>query len=309
LSDARLLLSVAVVKAYFDLTTASEQLKTAEHLVAAREHQLKLAQVRLDNGLIDRAPVLNARVAVNDARQKMATLTAAITVQKNVLAVLAGKGSDWAQKIVMERGLLPQQMTLPKALPLHLLRHRPDVQAARLRVEAAAQEIKVAKTAFYPDVNLVAFSGLHSVSVSDVLLQGSSLAYAVGPSVEFPIFEGGRLRAQLGYREAAYDEAVELYNQHLLRAIAEVADAVAHWQELDIRLQQQQMTLASALENRRLAKVLYREGLRDRSDLLQADADEDTQRLRLIALESAFLKAATQLFKALGGGYVNTMIE
>ncbi|WP_054762465.1 hypothetical protein [Methylomonas koyamae] len=72
---------------------------------------------------------------------------------------------------------------------------------------------------------MLAFTGFHSVSLVDIALQGSSLAYAVGPSIEFPIFEGGRLRAQLGYREAAYDLAVQRYNAGLLHAVQDVADA------------------------------------------------------------------------------------
>jgi outer membrane protein TolC len=210
---------------------------------------------------------------------------------------------------VIERGVMPERLFLPDDLPLRLLAHRPDVLAARLRAEAAAEDIKVARTGFYPDVNLVSFAGLHSVSFSDVLLQGSSLAYAVGPSIEFPIFEGGRLRANLNYREAAYDEAVEVYNSQVLRAVQEVADALTKWREIEAQLTEQRRSVKDAAESRRLADSLYRQGLEDYGDLLQASAAEYAENIRLTSLEGAYFKAATHIAKVLGGGYFNTVTE
>ncbi|MCQ8131111.1 TolC family protein, partial [Methylomonas rivi] len=174
-------------------------------------------------------------------------------LQRNLLAALAGKGADWGREIRIEAGTCTEQAVLPSDLPLRLLSHRPDISAARLQAEAAAEEIKVAETAFYPDVNLIAFTGLHSVSLSDVLLQGASLAYAVGPSIEFPIFEGGRLRANLSYQQAAYDRSVERYNASLVQAVREVADSVSRWRETGQRLAEQTQILADAAASEQLA--------------------------------------------------------
>lgn len=303
LADARLLLSAAVARAYFELAAVAEKLALAEELASCRERLLKLVQVRRDLGLVAIAPLLQAEVELHQARQRVTALRAEIELNKNLLATLAGKGPDWGRAIEAQPGMSAIRPALPQDLPLHLLAHRPDVRAAHLRVEAAAQEIKVARTAFYPDVNLVSFAGLHSVSISDVLLQGSSLAYAVGPSVEFPIFEGGRLRAQLGYREAAYDEAVERYNGQLLNAVQEVADALARWRDIDARLAEQRQSVARISESLQQAEVLYRQGLSDRGDLIEGQAAEFEQRLQLAALQGEYFKAAVQVFKALGGGY------
>lgn len=214
LADARLLLATAISKAYFNLTALVGKLKATEQMTDCRKQLLALSKVRLKIGLISSASVLTDQGALQALEEQETALRAEIQIQKNALAFMVGKGPDWGRNIDMGTPATPALM-LPKDLPLHLLAHRPDVQAARMRAEAAAQEIKVAKTAFYPDINLVAFGGLHSVSISDVIFQGSSLAYAVGPSINFPLFEGGRLRAQLGYQEAAFNEAVETYNTHV----------------------------------------------------------------------------------------------
>jgi len=227
-------------------------------------------------------------------------------LQKNLLAALAGKGPDWGRSIVVEGGVFPIHFALPADLPLRLLAHRPDVAAARLHAQAAAQKIQVAEAAFYPDVNLLAFTGLHSVSLTDVILQGSSLAYAVGPSVTFPIFEGGRLRTHLDYQEAAYDAAVERYNASLLHAVQEVADALARWRDIDVRMAEQQQTVADAIEAERLADSLNLSGLNDRNELVRARLEEHQQSFRLAMLEGEHFKTAVQIIKALGGGYPET---
>lgn len=305
LADARLLLSVAVARGYFDLAAASEKQRIAGEVVAYRENLLKLEQVRLDTGLVSTAPLLYAQTLLSAAREIEAAVRAEVDLQKNLLATLAGKGPDWGRDIVAERGVLPKPLALPRDLPLRLLAHRPDVTAARLYAEAAAQDIKVAETAFYPDVNLIGFAGLHSVSLTDVLLQGSSLAYAVGPSIDFPIFEGGRLRANLSYQEAAYDAAVERYNGSLLHAVQEVADSLTRWRDIDTRLAEQRQAVDAIAETSRLARTLNRTGLNDRSELLEAGAAEFEQRFRLAVLEGEHFKAAVHVIKALGGGYVD----
>jgi NodT family efflux transporter outer membrane factor (OMF) lipoprotein len=305
LADARLLLSAAVAGTYFDLASASARLNAAERLTADRVEWLKWAESRLSTGLASTAPLLKAQIELHDAKQQEAAIRAEILLLQNRLATLAGKGPDWGRQVAAGPLVLPKLLPLPNDLPLSLLAHRPDVQAARLRAEAAAKLIEVAKTAFYPDVNLLSFAGLHSVSMADVILQGSNLAYAVGPSIDFPIFEGGRLRAELQHQEAAYDEAVERYNSQVLHAVQEVADALANWQKISEQVNEQQQTLAAAETARRLAEAEYRTGLNDRRGLIEANTAASTQRLRLAALEGDYCKTAVQLARALGGGYLN----
>jgi NodT family efflux transporter outer membrane factor (OMF) lipoprotein len=303
LADARLLLASTVAKAYFELLVAVEKQGIAERILAERKALLKFEQTRLTTGLATDAPILQARIAFANAEQVLVAASTDVELSKNLLAALAGKGADWGAGIVIEQAQVDQALTLPVDLPLHLLAHRPDISAARLHAEAAAEEIKVAETAFYPDVNLVAFTGLHSVSLSDVLLQGSSVAYAVGPSIEFPIFEGGRLRANLDYQQSAYDVAVERYNRSLVHAVQEVADTLSRWRELETRLTAQRQSLTDALAAEKLADSLHSHGLSDRAAPSLARLDVYQQQFRLAALVGERHKAEINIIKALGGGY------
>lgn len=303
LADARLLLATTVAGAYFDLLAAAEKSELAEHIVAEQETLYRLEQSRRAAGLIAEAPLWQAERNLHAAKQAAAGLRAEQELRRNQLAALAGQGADWGLRIGIDGKVAPQALALPADLPLRLLARRPDLHAARLQAEAAAEDIHVAKTAFYPDVNLLAFTGFHSVSLTDIALQGASLAYAVGPSVELPLFEGGRLRAQLGYREAAYDLAVQRYNAGLLHAVQDVADALSRWRELDAKAAAQQQALAAAEAQSRLSDSLTRNGLHDRRNLVLARLEANRERLLLAGLAAEQHKNAVSLIKALGGGY------
>ncbi|ANE56334.1 efflux transporter outer membrane subunit [Methylomonas sp. DH-1] len=303
LADARLLLATAVAGAYFDLLAAAEKWQLAEHIVSDLETLFRLEQSRRAAGLIGEAPLWQAERNWHAAKQTAAGLRAEQELRRNQLAALAGQGADWGMRIALDASVVPQVLALPADLPLRLLARRPDLHAARLQANAAAEDIHVAKTAFYPDVNLLAFTGFHSVSLVDIALQGSSLAYAVGPSIEFPIFEGGRLRAQLGYREAAYDLAVQRYNAGLLHAVQDVADALSHWHELAAKADEQQQALAAAEAQNRLSDSLIRNGLHDNGKLVLARIEANRERLLLAGLAAEQRKNAVSLIKALGGGY------
>ncbi|MDT8406637.1 MAG: efflux transporter outer membrane subunit [Methylococcales bacterium] len=303
LADARLILAATVAAAYFDLKAAVEKQALADRIVADRNILSKLSRVKLNHGLTGEAPLLKAEKALHEANQLAAILRAVVELQKHRLAALVGQGPDWGRTIQVHAQTALPVLSLPSDLPLKLLSRRPDLTAARLRTEAAAEEIKVARTAFYPDVNLIAFTGLHSVSLTDILLQGSSLAYSVGPSIEFPIFEGGRLRANLSYQHAAYDVAVETYNASLLRAVQEVADALSQWHELETRWREQRRILAMTEAEYALSETLLKTGLADCMTLVQARLAANRERLVLATLAAEQRKTSVNLIKALGGGY------
>lgn len=308
-ADARLILAASVAGAYFDLQAAAARLAILEQTVADRRALLKLEQSRLAAGLTIATHASQADMALQAAQQQHAALMAEVALHRHRLAALCGQGSDWGEGITIDPDLNPPPLPLPRDLPLKLLSRRPDLTAARLHAEAAAEEIKVAETAFYPDVNLLAFTGFHSVSLTDIVLQGSSLAYAVGPSIEFPIFEGGRLRANLSYQQATYDAAVERYNAGLVHAVQEVADVLSRWQALEVQSGAQQLSLADAETNSRLNERLQRNGLDNRIKSLLARLDEQRERQLLVGLQAERHKMAVALIKALGGGYDDTTLQ
>ena len=242
------------------------------------------------------------RAALEEAEQRLSAIRLQIRVLRHQIAALCGQGPDWADRIGPPAELPPGPPALPDTLPFHFLARRPDVVAAKLRADAAAKAIQVAQTAYYPDVNIRGFAGLHSVSVIDALFNSSSLAFAVGPTLELPIFEGGRLEANLKAREAGYDEAVERYNTALVQALQQAADAADRLADIQRRAQAQSEEVASLREVVRLHDSLRQQGIADAAQVLEQRQALDLQTLRLRGLEADRYQAWVDLVESLGGG-------
>ena len=188
-------------------------------------------------------------------------------------------------------------------MPAELLGRRPDLVAQRWRVEAAQQNIANAKAQFYPNVNLLAFIGLQSLG-SAGFLTAASRTLGIGPAVTLPIFEGGRLRANLAGTNADYDIAVEQYNQTLADALRDVVDQLASWRSVE----QQRVAAASsrcdsAQEAYDLALLRYREGIGNYLQVLSVEAPLLEQQSLDAELRARQLAIAVNLVRALGGGF------
>jgi NodT family efflux transporter outer membrane factor (OMF) lipoprotein len=308
LAQARLLLATALARTYFRMVAAAEGQRLSQAMLDLQRQHLDIDQFRVARGLDPKAPLYGAEQKLEQAKQQQAIRRAETEILRAELAALTSHGPDWGRQIPVKATQFPREFPLPKDLPLKLLAHRPDVAAARYLAEAAAQEIKVAKTAFYPNVNLMGFAGLHSANLPDLLFSGQSLAFLAGPVLDLPIFEGGRLRANLKAKQAAYDAAVEAYNNTLLRAVQGVAEALAHWKAVHDLLIAQRDSLEAMRKNERLAEVGYKTGLNDQRAVLGARYALYQERFQLITLEAEYLQAAVGLIEALGGGYHNSAV-
>ncbi len=304
LAAARLVLSTAIAKAYFRLCSAEEEIELAHAMVEKLQAKLDLARLRWERGLAEKDPIHAGEQKLQAARQREDGLRTEAQILRHRLAALAGQGPDWGKSIRVSSGAFAERFPLPGNVPLGLLAHRPDVAAALWRVEGAAQLVKVARTRFYPDVNLVGFAGLHSLNLKDLFLShGASVAYSMGPTITLPIFEGGRLEAELKNEQAGYDAAVESYNGALLAAVQQVADALARWRESLAHDAAQEKAVRAAEEEARLAGKRYQAGLSTRDGEIDAEYALIEQRLQASTLQSARLQASVGLIEALGGGY------
>jgi NodT family efflux transporter outer membrane factor (OMF) lipoprotein len=310
LAMARLMLSTAIARSYIRLCAAEEDIELAHALSEKAGEKRQLAELRWQRGLTSQDLVYAAEQLLEAARQRETAVRNQSQVLRNRLAALVGQGPDWGRSIHVQKTEVAGHLPQPEALSLGLLAHRPDVAAAMWQVESAAQLIKVAKTNFYPDVNLVGFAGLRSLNLKDLFLShGASVAYGMGPTVSLPIFEGGRLEAELKNQQAAYDAAAESYNGTLLAAVQQVADSLAEWRKTLEHDAAQERALEAAGAASTLAGKRYRAGLSTRDGIIDAEAALVQQRLTASELHSAHLLAAVGLIEALGGGYENTTMR
>jgi NodT family efflux transporter outer membrane factor (OMF) lipoprotein len=220
---------------------------------------------------------------------------------RHALAELSGQGpqalADAAPALAPLR-----TPALPGALGADLLGRRADLVAQRWRVEAALRDVDLQRTRFYPDVDLVGFVGLSALGL-DQLLNLGSRTWGAGPALRLPVFEGGRLRAQLAGRQAEADAAIEGWNTTLLRALREAADAVAVLQALPGQHAAQAQAEAAARATLDIARQRRQAGLAPALPVLQAEHALLMLQRTHADLKARHLAADVALARALGGGY------
>jgi len=299
--QARLLLSANIARAYVGLAQAFDAKAVAESEAARASRQLELARSRARAGLDNALQTRQSEGAVAAAAQQAQAAQQRIDALRNALAALLGQGPDRALSIAAPALLETDAPALPSALPSELLGHRPDVVAARWRVEAASRGIDASKAEFYPSVNLSAMVGLAAGKLSDLFTRDAAFGTG-GPAISLPIFNGRRLRGQLATSDADYDLAVAQYDQSLVGALREVADALQGARALDTQLAALADAREAARRARALAETRHRAGLGTRLDVLAAQKPVLQLDAQIAALRAERRNAAADLAVALGGG-------
>jgi len=299
---ARVALTTGIAQAYARLERAFLQLDVARKALDAREHVYALTRERSAAGIDSRIELRQAEAAIPAARERIARLEETIALTRNQIAALMGEGSDRGLAIARPKADGLATLTLPSTLPAELLGRRPDLVARRWRVEALRHGIDAAKAAFYPNVNLVGLVGLQSLGAAG-LFTAASRTLAAGPAVTLPIFEGGKLRANLAGKRAEYDDAVEQYNQALAEALREVADQVASFRSVRSQRTEESRAIGAAREAYELALLRYREGVGNYLQVLSAEAPLLEQESLEADLRSRELAISINLVRALGGGF------
>ena len=302
LGSARLALSGAVAQAYINLYRSNALADVAQRTQEQRRRILEITRRRVQAGLDTNVELRQASSAVPEARVDLLQAQAAIALDAHQLAALSGQGAA-AYAQVLRPTLDPAAiLPLPATLPADLLSHRPDVLAARDRIEAAHAGQAAAKAAFYPDINLKAFAGTAAVGL-DNLFQGSSGAYGVGPAIHLPVFDAGRLRAQYRGAAAEVEDAVASYNRSVLQAVRETSDQLSLVEALNAQIVQQQRSLEDAEAAYRLAEERYQAGLSTYLTVLTTETAVLNARREHVALVSDQAIARVNLLLAVGGSF------
>jgi len=304
-AQARITLATSIASAYAEFERLLSQRDTAEAALQVRKETLELFDQRRLNGLETTGSVKQMQARRAMAEADVLSVNESIDLQRNKLAALAGAGPDRGRQLVRPVLDLSKPFGLPSALPVNLLGRRPDVVAARLRAEAAARQIKVARAQFYPNVNLKAYFGFQSLGLNLLTSAGSDIG-SIGPAISLPIFEGGRLRGQYRAASGSYDEAVANYDSAVTQALQDVADVAVSEKALSGRLEKVTEAADAAQDAYRIARNRYEGGLANYLDVLNAQdsllsnlRDLSTLRSRMFALDVAMVRA-------LGGGYQST---
>lgn len=298
---ARTLLASNVARSYFSLLRLNEQLVVAQRLLAQRTQTLALVRDRVNAGLDTRLELRQSEGTLPDARLQIEGLQEQLTLGRHALGALLGQPQA-ALTIEIPPMAAIKNVAAASSLPSDLLGRRADIAAARWRVEAATRDVSSARAQFYPNVNLVAFAGFSSIGL-DRLLGAGSEQWGVGPALRLPLFDGGRLRANLRGKAADLDAAIESYNAAVIEAVREVADQLASTQSISRQQTEQRAAQAFAENAHAIAVQRYEAGLVNLLSVLNTESAVLSQRRQGVDLAARALDGQVALMRALGGGY------
>ena len=302
---ARMLLATNVARNYIQWLRIQGQLDVAQRTLEQRKQTQQLVRDRLEAGLDTQLELKQSEGGLPDTRfqiealQEQAALLlnalTALTAQPSGTLTLAQRGPDAVTTIAKAQSKVD-------SIPMDLLGRRADVVAARWRVQAATRDVDQAKTLFYPNVNLNAFVGVSSIGL-EKLTVGDSAQWGVGPAISLPLFEGGRLRANLKGKTADLDNAIETYNSVVLDAVHDVADQLASTKALERQQVEQKAAQQSAEAAYAIAMQRYEAGLGNYLNVLNAETAVLAQRKQAVDLAARVVDTQVQLIRALGGGF------
>jgi len=296
-------LATQVVRAYVALAQRLGQQALADRQLAQRAAVLALTRQRVDAGLDSTETLLQAEAALAEARAQRTMADEPVLLLRQQLALLTGQPPGALAGLVPQLAAL-QPPLLPAAPGLDLLGRRPDIVAARWRIEAAGADLASARAQFYPDVNLSAFVGLSALGLGQ-LLDLRSRQFGVAPALRLPLFDGGRLRAQQGARQADLAAAVAMYDTVLLDALREAADALGSAQAVERQITDQAEAVQAAEAAHAVARQRRAAGLSGELPVLQAETAWLAQRAAALGLQARRLEARIAVLKALGGGWTD----
>jgi NodT family efflux transporter outer membrane factor (OMF) lipoprotein len=299
---ARVLLASTVARTYFQLGRLFEQRDVAERALAQRSEILSLIRQRVEAGLDTKVELHQGESAVPETEQQIEALDEQIVLTRHALAALVAQPPG-AFDALSPRLRTVQAVPLPASVPVDLLGRRADIDAARQRVETATQGIAVAKAQLYPSVNLIAFIGLNALGVNHLLLDSSSGQYGGGAAIRLPIFDAGRLRANVQGKTAELDAAVDSYNATLIDAVRDAADQIASVQSVERQRRTQAAAQRASESAYDLALQRFRAGLGTYLTVLVAENSVLVQRRLAADLKARALDSQVALARALGGGY------
>ncbi|KAF0866136.1 efflux transporter outer membrane subunit [Pseudomonas sp. LD120] len=298
---AQIALVGAVAEAYFAQRLADEQLQLTERTLADWRQSLQLARLLKQAGQNSSLDVAQAEGQVALAEADLEARRRALAQADNALQLLVGSELPGELPAALALDAQPLIARLPTGLPADLLLARPDLRQAEHMLVAANADIGAARAAFFPQISLTASFGYASTSLTG-LFDPAGRVWRFAPQISQPLFQGGRLRAELSLAKVRKSEAVAQYERAIQTAFREVADALAGSATFDRQIKAQLRVVTAAERRLQLSDLRYRAGVEGRLELLDAQRQLQAARQALLDLRREEIANWVALYKSLGGG-------
>jgi NodT family efflux transporter outer membrane factor (OMF) lipoprotein len=301
--DVLLVVLADVSSNYMELRGLQQRIAIAAMNRDVQQETLELTRVRADAGLATDLDVQRQVAQLAATEAAIPALESAKTQTIHRLSVLAGEQPGaLVAELEPPRALPPAPPEVPVGLPSELLKRRPDIRSAEAEIAAAAARVGAARRERFPKFVLSGLSGRQATGVSGLTL-GAGNFFAIGPSLQLPLFTGGRIRSNIAVQDARLEQAQRRYEQEVLAAVEETENALAAYR----RERERNASLAAAVSASRqavtLARELYLAGLGDFLSVLEAQRSQFSAEDELERSDTALRRNVVALYKALGGGW------
>jgi multidrug efflux system outer membrane protein len=297
----RLTVQTDVAQYYYTLRFLDSQSEILTQTVAAYREQVRILSVQVNTGLTSPIVLAQADALLQSTIAQQRDVERARADEEHALAILCGQPApSFSVAANPLREVSPPEV--PAGLPAMLLARRPDVAAAEQAVVASNAQIGVATAAFYPTFSLASFVGFESANLNNLANWQSRVASII-PGVTLPIFEGGRLKANLNATRALYRQTVAAYVNQVLIAYGDVEDALTDLHAYADEIGSLRSAVTQSQEYLRIAQVQYRIGLIDYLTVTDAERTLLANQLSLAQTFNLQVGASIHLIKALGGGW------
>jgi NodT family efflux transporter outer membrane factor (OMF) lipoprotein len=288
---------------YVQLRGAQRRLTIASENIAAQQDTLELTLARFQAGFTNELDVAQAQAQLAATQSQVPLLQTAIRQAIYQLSVLVGQPPDALVAELEQAAPLPTTpLDLPIGLPSDLLRRRPDIRVAERQLASATAQIGVATADLFPKFSL---TGSFGTQTSDIrhFLDAKSLFWSIGPAVSWPIWDAGRIRANIGVQNARQEQALATYEKTVLTAFQDVESALIAYQNEKVRHQSLTGAVAANQKSTDLSNDLYSRGLTAFLNVLISQQALYASQDQLVQSETTVLTNLIALYKALGGGW------
>lgn len=289
LAAARLSLQTTLVQTYLSLRTAERQEQVLRAAEMAYQRFVTLTQYRYDAGVVSASDVAQAQTQYKTTQAQRIEVGTQRAQLAHALAVLVGRSPSDLQVPALNASALqawpPAVPDLPALIPAGVLAQRPDIQAAKRRVEAANAQIGVARAAFFPSVTFAASAGYRNTDLSS-LINASNQFWSIGPSLALSLFDGGQRRAARAQAEAVLDQTIANYRQTVLASFQDIEDNLVAAVQLKDQAQAQQEALDAARKNLDITQAQYQAGTASALNLILAQTTTLTAERTLLDLQT-----------------------
>jgi NodT family efflux transporter outer membrane factor (OMF) lipoprotein len=300
-------LAAEVARTYVVFRTYEVLIELGNANVKVQEEGLQVAESRFRNGATSELDPAQATTLLESTRATIPQLQIGRQQARNALGTLLGQPAGTVDPLLAGPAELPKApASVAVGVPAEILRRRPDIRQAELAAAAQCARIGVAKADLYPSFSILGTFGLETATVKGTthqLFATDSIYYSIGPRVNWPFLNYGRLENAVRVQDALFEQLLISYRDTVLRAAQEVEDALAGFAGSQDAAVLQQSAATSAERSVTLSMVAYREGATDYQRVLDAQRSLLDQQDKLAQVKSDVVTSVIALYKALGGGW------